>query len=199
MSDTKKSSTVEVAAGTSEGKGSVSPPAGGEAPQRPAPGRRSLGAKEIVPFAWKVVGNSRGTVVTLFKSIDREEAEGQLERLVRDGYYRDLRLEVIEEPPPPAPPPPAPEPPPPPPPPPTRKSRKPASEAPASAKPASTGSTARTAARGTRRSRRAPADTKKTAKEKPARRSRKASTTRTTKKTRTARASTKKSGKKRSA
>ena len=61
-----------------------------------APAKKPLGAKEIIPFAWKLVGTSQNTVLTLFKTVDRGEAEGQLVRLQNDGYYTDLRVLEID-------------------------------------------------------------------------------------------------------
>lgn len=58
----------------------------------PAPGRKALGAKEPIIFKWKIVGHSRGVTVTLFKSTEREEADAQLERLTKDGYYAHLEI-----------------------------------------------------------------------------------------------------------
>ncbi|MCG3130940.1 MAG: hypothetical protein FLDDKLPJ_01714 [Phycisphaerae bacterium] len=77
-----------------------------DAPEAPAgrpSGRRSIGAKEIIPFAWKLVGRSDGMTLTLFKAIEREEVEAQLERSVREGYYTDLKILPIAPPPPPPP------------------------------------------------------------------------------------------------
>lgn len=62
------------------------------APGGPVPGRKSLGVKEPIVFKWKVVGRSDHMNVTLFKSVEREEAEAQLERLTRDGYYTHLSI-----------------------------------------------------------------------------------------------------------
>lgn len=62
------------------------------APGGPVPGRKSLGVKEPIIFKWKVVGRSGHMNVTLFKSVEREEAEAQLERLTRDGYYTNLQI-----------------------------------------------------------------------------------------------------------
>lgn len=62
------------------------------APGGPVPGRKSLGVKEPIVFMWKVVGRSANMTVTLFKSVEREESEAQLERLTRDGYYSHLQL-----------------------------------------------------------------------------------------------------------
>lgn len=72
-----------------------------EAPVGRPSGRRSIGAKEVIPFAWKLVGRSDGMTLTLFKAIERDEVEAQLERSVREGYYTDLKILPIAPPPPP--------------------------------------------------------------------------------------------------
>jgi hypothetical protein len=65
---------------------------------RPAQvGRRHAGAKEVIPFKWKLVGESYGAILTLFKSVEREESEAQLQRVQRDGYYTELRILDIDE------------------------------------------------------------------------------------------------------
>ncbi len=65
--------------------------------------RRSLGVKEPIIFKWKIIGLSEGMFLTLFKSVEREEVDSQLERLQKEGYYRDLRIleanEKVEQPP----------------------------------------------------------------------------------------------------
>ena len=69
---------------------------------QPTAARRAPGTKEVIPFVWKLVGASRGAILTLFKSVERDEVESQFERLRRDGYYTDLRIldvnEKIEQP-----------------------------------------------------------------------------------------------------
>ncbi len=62
------------------------------APGGPVPGRKSMGVKEPIIFMWKIVGRSGHMNVTLFKSVEREEAETQIERLTRDGYYTNLQI-----------------------------------------------------------------------------------------------------------
>jgi len=62
------------------------------APGGPVPGRKSLGVKEPIIFKWKIIGHSAGMNLTLFKSVEREEVEAQLERLTRDGYYTNLQI-----------------------------------------------------------------------------------------------------------
>jgi len=54
--------------------------------------RRGMAAKEVIPFAWKLVGYSCGTAVTLFKAVERDDVEVQLLRVQRDGYYKDLKV-----------------------------------------------------------------------------------------------------------
>jgi hypothetical protein len=73
----------------------VVPPIAGvpaSAPGGPVPGRKSLGVKEPIIFMWKIVGRSGHMNVTLFKSVEREEVETQIERLTRDGYYSHLQI-----------------------------------------------------------------------------------------------------------
>ena len=60
-------------------------------------GKKSLGAKEPINFKWKLVGLSQGVALTLFKSVEREEIDAQLERLQKDGYYTELRILDINE------------------------------------------------------------------------------------------------------
>ncbi len=77
--DDKKGAQGTVNAGTPGGAAAV-------------PARRPLGTKEVIPFAWKVIGASGEMVLTLFKSIEREDSEAHLARLTRDGAYANLRL-----------------------------------------------------------------------------------------------------------
>jgi hypothetical protein len=58
----------------------------------PVAGRKPLGVKEPIIFKWKIVGHSRGVAVTLFKSVEREDADVQIERLIKDGYYAHLEI-----------------------------------------------------------------------------------------------------------
>ena len=62
-----------------------SPKEGAGSSTATAVAKKPLGAKEIIPFAWKLVGTSQDTVLTLFKTVDRAEAEGQLARLQNAG------------------------------------------------------------------------------------------------------------------
>ncbi len=57
-----------------------------------APARRQLGVKEPIVFKWKLVGTSEDVILTLFKAVEREEVEAQLDRVRKDGYYTDLRI-----------------------------------------------------------------------------------------------------------
>lgn len=59
---------------------------------RPGPRRGAPGAKEVPAFKWKLMGRSGDMFLTLFKAVEREEVEAQLERLGKDSYYRDLRI-----------------------------------------------------------------------------------------------------------
>lgn len=63
-----------------------------EGPVAPVPGRKSLGVKEVIPFKWKVIGRSGDAVLTLFKSVEREDTDAQFERAQREGYYTDLQV-----------------------------------------------------------------------------------------------------------
>ncbi len=71
----------------------------------PSPGtaKKPLGAKEVIPFEWKLVGKSSGFFLTLFKAVEQQEVEAQLERVRKEGYYTDLRIldanAKIEQPP----------------------------------------------------------------------------------------------------
>jgi hypothetical protein len=67
--------------------GSVSPPS--------AP-RRAPGTKEIIPFQWKLLGESRGAILTLFKSVERSETEAQFDRARDEGYYSKLRIVQLD-------------------------------------------------------------------------------------------------------
>ena len=52
------------------------------APQKPDAakvGRKPAGTKEIVPFEWKLIGESHGLALTLFKAVAREDVESLLE------------------------------------------------------------------------------------------------------------------------
>ncbi len=68
----------------------------GELPAAPAagpvPGKRALGVKEPIIFKWKLIGTSQHMTFTLFKAVEREEVDAQLERLQKEGYYTDLKI-----------------------------------------------------------------------------------------------------------
>ena len=75
----------------------VKQPDAEKAKLQPTAARRPPGAKEVIPFVWKLVGESRGVILTLFKSVERDEVESQFERLRRDCYYADLRILDVNE------------------------------------------------------------------------------------------------------
>ncbi|UCC31042.1 MAG: hypothetical protein JSU86_01950 [Phycisphaerales bacterium] len=99
----------DVAAGKSEepitgkdapkGTADVTEPSNGQKtpPARVAVARKGPGTKEVIPFSWRLVGESDGFILTLFKSVDRDEAEAQLKRARADGYYVNLRVVDINE------------------------------------------------------------------------------------------------------
>lgn len=66
-------------------------------PAAPPTGKRQLGVKEPIIFKWKILGQTEGVTLTLFKAVEREEADAQLERLQREGYYKELRIADISE------------------------------------------------------------------------------------------------------
>jgi len=68
-----------------------------EAEAGPVVAKRSIGPKEPIPFKWKILGTADRYVLTLFKSVEREDAEAQLERLAKEGYYTSLRIADISE------------------------------------------------------------------------------------------------------
>ena len=63
----------------------------------PIAAKRSIGPKEPIPFKWKIVGMADRYILTLFKSVEREDADAQLDRLTKEGYYTDLRITDINE------------------------------------------------------------------------------------------------------
>ncbi len=99
----------DVAAGKSEepitgkdapkGTADVAKPSNGQKtpPARVTVARRGPGTKEVIPFCWRLVGESDGFILTLFKSVDRDEAEAQLKRARADGYYVNLRVVDVNE------------------------------------------------------------------------------------------------------
>jgi len=62
-----------------------------------AAGRKAPGTKEPIPFRWKLVGESGGVVLTLFKATQREDVDGQCDRVRSEGYYTNLRVVDINE------------------------------------------------------------------------------------------------------
>lgn len=62
-----------------------------------APGKKPVGVKEVIPFAWKLIGQANGLFLTLFKSVEREDCDAQLDRVKRDGYYTNLRVAPLNE------------------------------------------------------------------------------------------------------
>lgn len=80
----------------------VEPADGADSPEGSGEGtavatKRPLGVKEVIPLKWKVVGESSGLVLTLFKSVEREDSDAQLERLTKDGFYTNLRILDVAE------------------------------------------------------------------------------------------------------
>lgn len=61
------------------------------------PPRRAPGTKEVIPLAWKLVGMSEGTPVTLLKCIERVDAEAQMQRLESEHFYSELEIYPIDE------------------------------------------------------------------------------------------------------
>ncbi len=87
-----KVAKVEVA------KDAVVKPAGASTPTPPPVSpRRGPGTKDVPPFQWKLVGDITGFSLTLFKSVEREEVEAQLERVRKENYYGNLRILDVNE------------------------------------------------------------------------------------------------------
>ena len=79
-------------------KGAVVKPAEASTPSPPAaPPRRGPGTKDVPPFQWKLIGDCTGFSMTLFKSVEREEVEAQLERVRKENYYGNLRILDVNE------------------------------------------------------------------------------------------------------
>jgi len=57
-----------------------------------APAKKPLGTKEVIPFQWKLISESHGMTITLFKSVELPEVEAQMERIRNEGYYQNLRI-----------------------------------------------------------------------------------------------------------
>ena len=66
------------------------------APNAPVPGRRQLGVKEPIIFKWKLIGDAHDAVLTLYKSVEREDTEAQFNRLQGDVLYKNLRILDID-------------------------------------------------------------------------------------------------------
>ncbi len=75
-------------AGAPAGGPAAAPAAGSPRPAH----SRAPGQKEVIPFGWKVVGQSGGVALILFKSIERQDAEAHYERLAAEGYYQKLAI-----------------------------------------------------------------------------------------------------------
>lgn len=71
-------------------------PAAPKAAPQASAGRKAPGSKDVIPFKWKLVGKSRGVVLTLFKAVEREEVEAQLRRACAEGYYANVRILDID-------------------------------------------------------------------------------------------------------
>lgn len=82
----EESGSASTPASETESEGSAASTPASTAPKKP------LGAKEVIPFEWKLVGHTGGMAVTLFKAVDRQDVEVQYERILRDGYYKDLKI-----------------------------------------------------------------------------------------------------------
>ena len=96
MPDTKDAMKIPVP-GPAAGSDAAKAPSGaaGQPNTLGKPGasaHRSSTAKEVIPFEWKLIGESEGFALTLFKSIEREDVDAQFERVQRDGYYLNLRI-----------------------------------------------------------------------------------------------------------
>ena len=64
---------------------------------QPSSAKKSPGTKEVIAFKWKLVGESYGVALTLFKAIERPDVEAQLTRVDREGYYKNLRILEADE------------------------------------------------------------------------------------------------------
>ena len=96
MSDTHEETDVVQVEATPAGA-EVQPEAEKAAAPAKTPGvapatKKPLGTKEVIPFEWKLIGESEGMILTLFKAVDRAEVEAQMERVQREGYYTNLRI-----------------------------------------------------------------------------------------------------------
>ena len=59
--------------------------------------------KEPPAFAWKLTGYADGLTLTLLKCVERKDAEAQLVRLEKEGYYTGLLITALTDPVPPGP------------------------------------------------------------------------------------------------
>ncbi len=73
-----------------DGKGTVS-------------GSSAARKKEPPAFAWKLTGYADGLTLTLLKCVERKDAEAQLVRLEKEGYYTGLLITALTDPVPPGP------------------------------------------------------------------------------------------------
>lgn len=62
------------------------------------PVKRTPGVKIVIPFKWKLVGAANGLMLTLFKSVEREDVDAQLARIAAEGYYKDFRILDVDAP-----------------------------------------------------------------------------------------------------
>jgi len=86
----------------SEGTGETTTEIAESKPSASAPtpattGRKAPGAKEQIPFRWKLLGESAGMILTLFKGTERGDVEAQYDRVRKEGYYVNLRIVDIDQ------------------------------------------------------------------------------------------------------
>ena len=93
----KKPDDKQKAATTGAGSAQQTAPQPGTAAPAPAHRRSGPLQKEVPPFEWKVVGYSQGVPLVLFKSVEQEEAEAQLQRHQQEAYYTKLALHPIKK------------------------------------------------------------------------------------------------------
>lgn len=77
---------------TAEVKTGTTPVAATTTDKGPPAVKKTLGTKEVIPFAWKVIGRSGEMILTLFKSVERADTDAQHARLAKDGAYKDLQV-----------------------------------------------------------------------------------------------------------
>ncbi|MBN1514185.1 MAG: hypothetical protein JXB13_19370 [Phycisphaerae bacterium] len=68
-----------------------------------ASGSSAARKKEPPAFAWKLTGYADGLTLTLLKCVERKDAEAQLVRLEKEGYYTGLLITALTDPVPPGP------------------------------------------------------------------------------------------------